>query len=867
LTEFDELPDALELLRVQNRQPSPGMQPPPLNQDAIRGYGRPAPSQPVVPSRPQPAAPSAAQPQMPGAEGPPREVYLSPEQYRALPPDQQQEYVRQRNRWMDTQVPPSPPAMAQGGPAPRDDLPDVMDMLRGGGRTQQEAPQPHGPGSRMGAARNTRDIPSRMREAVYGKQDPAYQGIPSALRAIDQQQGFSLGNEAGTLGRYALAASDKDLARMYAQQFGDRYVRTETDANGYPVIVYRDKGGQEAKAYVNRPGLDFEDVARGIVGALPFLGAAQGVNALVKTAPLVPRMIAQGGGQGVTSVAQDATGMLSGLTQPDPADALLKAGVATVAGAGGEAIGAGATAIWRRLVSEPRYYNKAAQKLTPAGENAARSAGIDPADFSPQVAQDFAKAFVRTGNPDAAFRQAASNEAGIRRSLGELTGNRAQLFREQQMRGGTFGDDIGGQAKAFDKAQSDDIVRAVRGVTPPGSASPSVAETIAPGRKVGLASGMGKTEAGENIAANTMRARDVAKQGERQAWDDVPRITAPDEALQSLPKAINDALGDFELGATTPSATKMAQQVGRFVRNEAPERVDEIIRNDPSRNVDQVRRSLLASMRGATTAEDRTAASAIYQGFNRWIDDAADKLVSTDPMAAAKLRVARDATRELSEIFKGQPNTPASRIMADLLGKADTPERIVDTLFSGPGGQIKQGASTAIAQLKQAYDKYLPPDEAKRAWADLGLAYWLKMTADKTAEVKTPGTLSTAVKTMMGDHKSLTRALIAPEVQAQMRRMAAALDEIKVKNPNSSWSGIAGGQLLRDMFSSLATAIGWNTVVGRTVAGTVVKPFQSSYNAAQAARAFGGGDGAVLPALPGPTRAGVFGAAGAQSQQ
>jgi hypothetical protein len=221
----------------------------------------------------------------------------------------------------------------------------------------------------------------------------------------------------------------------------------------------------------------------------------------------------------------------------------------------------------------------------------------------------------------------------------------------------------------------------------------------------------------------------------------------------------------------------------------------------------------------------------------------------------------------MQEVFKGQPGSPGARVMTDLLGKADTPERIVDTLFSGPGGQIKQGATTALSQLKRAYDKYLPAEEAARAWNDVRLSYWLKMTADKGNDVKTPGTLATAIKTMLGDHKSLTRSLMTQDEIAQMRRMAMALDEIKQKNPNSSWSGIAGGQLLRDMGNAMLTAIGWNSVVARTAAGTVMKPFQAAYGAAQANKAFGGAQGAKLPSLPGPTLGGYGGAAGAQSQQ
>lgn len=886
---LDELPDALELLRVQDRQPPPGMQPRPTGQDQLRGGEAPVLRRPQQPAQPMPQG----QP-VPQGQADPTDEWVALMRRHQIDADGWAKFARELNdadregRQPRTGNPAidadlegyarrfpgigrAAPRQPEPAPQPRQqapngagDLPDALEIMRGGGQ-QPAQPQASRPGSRLGAVRDSRDVPTRMREAVYGRQDPAYAGIPSAMRALDAQQGVSLANEAGTLGRYALAASDDDLARMYAQQFGGNYVRTEKDANGYPVIVYRDKDGKEGKAYVNRPGLDFEDVTRGVVGALPFFKSAQMVHRGVQAAPVVPRMIAQAGGQGATSVAQDATGVLSGLTQPDPAEAAAKAGIAAVGGAGGEAIGAAGSAIWRRLIGDRRYYDAASGTLTKAGEDAARAAGIDPADFSPKIAQDFARQFARTGDADAAFRQAASNEAGIRRSAGELAGNREQLLREQQMRSGTFGTQARESAEAFDTAQRDDVVRAVRGVSPPGSSTSSIAETIAPHRRGQLGT-MGKTEAGDAIASNTAAARDAARQQTQQAWREVSTIEAPDSALKLLPQAVNDALGSFQLGTTTPAASKMAQQVGRFVRQEAPERVDDIIANNPIRNVDQVRRQLLASMRGASTDEDRAAAGAIYTAYNRWMRDAADQMATSDPLAAAKLRTAIDSTRDMMQLFKGKPGTPAARIMADLVEKADNPARFVDTLFTG--GQIKQGSLTALGQLKQAYDRYLPADQAKRAWDDVRLAYWLRMTADKGNEVKTPGTLSTAIKLMLGDQKRLTQTLLTPAEMGQLRRMAAALDEIKRKNPNTSWSGMAVGQMMRDMGNAVLGMLGWNTVVGRTAAGTAARPFMNAYGQAQATRAFGGdGGGAVLPALPAPTGAGYGSVAGQQTQQ
>lgn len=793
MTEEEDLPDVLELLRVQQRAPAP------REQDYLR-YGTPR----SAPARPAPRPPMQSQPQT------------------MQPPD-------------PAPVQPEQPAQA----APADELPDALDMLRGGGKpAAPSAPQPSRPGSKLGTTRG-----DRVREAIMGKADPKLGKLPNISTVLQNEGGISYGGE---MGRWAVGASDDDMAKGYAGMLGDRYIGTEKDANGYPVIVYTGKDGKEARAYANNPGLDMQDVARTVTGALPFAKTAQVIGAMGQGAPLAGRMFAQAAGQAGTSLAQDATAVGTGVSPLNVGQSALKAGLSAAGGAGGELIGEAANLLMQRRQAA-RLFDKKTQTLTPEGQAAAQAAGVDPAELTGQVAQDFARAFASIGDADAAMRQTISNEFGIKRTVGELTGSKNKLLREQQMRGGTYGDAAETAMKNFEDLQKADIARATRGVVPQGTRNVSIAERIAPRRRDQLAGErMGKTEAGENLAVNNQAAFGVAKEQEAAVWERVPRIKATPEALAELDGIVAKRTADVMIDAdVTPMAAKMAQGLDKFKAGEAPQKAAEILQNSPANDVTTMRKRLLSMRQSAQTPEDKRAARAVYDAFIDWEVVAAEK--SGDIMGASLSRIAREHTRTLHEIFDGQKGTPAANILNTVFKGADSPEQIVNALFTGPSSQIKGGAPTAIRNLNRAYETYLDPAQAIQAKQDLGLAYWLKMTADKGNEVKTPGQLASAIKTMLGDHKSLSREIYSPEVLGSMRRLATAMDEIKQKNPNSSWSGIAVGALMRDLGSAALKAIGWDSVLGRTVGGLALKPVAGTYGKVQANRATGNLQGAVAP--------------------
>jgi hypothetical protein len=224
-----------------------------------------------------------------------------------------------------------------------------------------------------------------------------------------------------------------------------------------------------------------------------------------------------------------------------------------------------------------------------------------------------------------------------------------------------------------------------------------------------------------------------------------------------------------------------------------------------------------------------------------------------------KMVTARSISREIHQVFDGEKGSAGSRIMASILKKADSAEGVVNALFSAPSsGQIKGGAVAALDSLKKAYDTYLPKEAAKAAWDDIRLAYWMRIAEKKTGDVGGPQALATSIRTAINSQGSIAKKLFTPEEIGEMNRLATVLQGIARRNPNTSWSGVSMGALLKDIGNAVLNIVGWNSTVLRTAAGPALKPFTEAYGRAQAGKATGWGSGAGArraPPLPlaGPT--------------
>jgi len=737
---------------------------------------------------------------------------------------------------------------------------DGVDMLFGTptAQPQQLAVDPNAePDAKTWLGRRWQDI--------RGKQDPTTANLPTFLGPTMERELPEAGQRGPIAANIVLGQSDESLAKLIGQQLGSRFKGIRKDANGYPIVSYIGQDGQPAESYVNRPGLDMQDLTRGVVGAVPYLAVGGVVGAGVRGASLLPRMLAQGTTQGGTAASTDLGAALGGVADFDPGQTALKTGLAAGFGAGGEALGAATGTIWRKFVTEPGLFDASAGQLTQKGAQAAQQAGLDPAQLSRELQQQFAKDLARTGSGQTASRGVVSAEFGIPRTRGELQNDIPTLIREQQVRGGNYGPDAANRMKDFDTGQQDAVRNALFGeiTTNTGRQKPGIAQQIAPNRTV---SDYGKAEVGGNIRKSTEAAYQTAKQAEDAAWDLVPKNIKPmPESMPLLAQRVNAAVGDFDI-MPDGVAARMIKKVGQFSRNEAPAQIDDILTSSPVGDVGKMRKILTGTLADAQTPSDRAAAGAVYDAFNEWAREAAEQglLNGADAIGMANMTTARGISRQIHQVFEGQKGTPGARILADVLKKSDSAEGVVNALFTGPTSEIKAGTIQALRSLKQAYNTHLAPEAAKTAWDDIRLAYVLRMVQDTTKSVGDPvgaQALQSNINRNLSKQMSVARELLTPEEIGMLRRFSASLQGIEKKNINRSWSGVSAASYAKDFMNALITAVGFKSTLAGTVgnmAGANIA--KRAYGSTQASQAISG----MPKALPSPSFAGYGGAYGSQ---
>ena len=240
-----------------------------------------------------------------------------------------------------------------------------------------------------------------------------------------------------------------------------------------------------------------------------------------------------------------------------------------------------------------------------------------------------------------------------------------------------------------------------------------------------------------------------------------------------------------------------------------------------------MRRVLGDMVGGAANNTDRRAAKAVYDGFNDWIDVAAEKaMLSGTPEAAAALRTARGVSREIKGLFaprlKGGKTSPAAKIL-DGITDTDSAEGVLSRVVGSPLTDPREGSVQALKSLKTLLvDRPSArgakgADSLKETWNDIRLAYWMRIVTDRRGDVlATADGLKNAINTAFNKQRSVINVLYSPEETRQMRRLVRALDTAAWKDPNASGSATAGMYYVRQVITKLADAVGFNSRLVQT---------------------------------------------------
>jgi len=210
-----------------------------------------------------------------------------------------------------------------------------------------------------------------------------------------------------------------------------------------------------------------------------------------------------------------------------------------------------------------------------------------------------------------------------------------------------------------------------------------------------------------------------------------------------------------------------------------------------------MRRRLLARYQGAAPGQDKAAARAIYNGFNDWFDDVSTNQSLrtgvgrfTTKDQASKVAEARKITREERQLFEPKDArgklTPAGKILTDIAENADTPERIVQSVFgANVTGTPKAGTVDALKHMKQVFAN--EPSKTDQVKA----AYFLKMVTGNDGKLLSPGRLATSVDKSFANQGSVINELFDPAEQEFIRRFQKAVETAVYTPPNPSGTSYA----------------------------------------------------------------------------
>jgi hypothetical protein len=640
-----------------------------------------------------------------------------------------------------------------------------------------------------------------MVNTVRGRKDPAYEGVGSVYDQFENEL------RSPTASAAMAGASDPQMADIVKSTLGDRVQRVEKDNQGRDVFVTRGAEGQEQRGYLNEPGLDSTDAWRALYGATPYIASAGMIGKATKGMNWLAQGLAQGAGAGATSIAGDVAQIPMGSEQVVE---LGKAGINAGLGAVGPPLAAAGSAIWRRFVTIPGMVDGTG-KLTQRGIEAAQKAGLDPNDLTPDMAKEFATSYAKSGDAALAASRSAVEPAGIPVTQGQQSKRPYLLNQEEKLRRGIYGEKAEREMLGFDKLQSQRIEEATLGG---GRGRRGVGETINP-------QSQGRADfrnIGENVQETLQTARQNAKTAESELWETggVKELAATDEALGTLRGRIGAALS--EETAFTSTGQKMAETIGQFAEKKLPVNEAGGIQLKQVQTVDQMRRRLFQEMKAAEQGSDQRQAGMIYDAFNDWIGESAEKsLLAGDPLAAAQLVKARSFTRGVRELFSpteaGGRTSAGARRLAKAMQGADSGEGVIQALLGSQGSRsMVEGTATALRQTKAILDQF-GDEGGKQAWDDIRLAYWSRLVQGKNGELLGPQALMNNIKTALTNQRTVMMSLYGPEEMAQIRNLMRAVEVAAYRPPNASGSGYTAIEGMKEMFGKLLNLIPGNQLI------------------------------------------------------
>jgi hypothetical protein len=566
------------------------------------------------------------------------------------------------------------------------------------------------------------------------------------------------------------------------------------DQEGNPFLIVDNK-----PYYLNKPGLSGTDVV-GFVGDLfKFLPAGKLAQLGLTTGG---RAAIAGTATGVIGSSSQLASQALGSTQPFN---VAQVGLESAFGAGGQVVGDVLSAYLRNR----RPIMDATGNISGEFRAALNAAGINLADFGAKGQQSIAEAYQQLGGKFA--REAKSVTAGANiadvnfpLTIGQSTGNIAQLAEEEAMRNAARGSFAQKILARFDEKQKIEVLKDLESKQK-GFAVSQI--TTAP------------EEVGGRLYELIRNKQQELKSGYKTAYEavDPTALRFLNGAVDPLESRVRGALKDRVLDPTlTPASKSAISEIQTIIPKTGRANVTDI----SLKTIETTRKKLNEFYKAGANDTDRGNVSAIIKEFDNWLDDSiSDGLIRGDIDQLGKLKEARKLYAEYSTQFpKGNvsklADADAAKVIRTIVEKDLQPSEVMNLLYGKAAIGEAQSSVRTIQRLKKMFGK--DSDDFKTFQE----AAFVRLTRDSQGNMLPASKIvKTIDELVMGKGSALTRDLFNAEQINTIRKLRADLNKlvVPIEAQNPSRSGYEGARAVISVLNKL----GFTGAAGNLASGDI----------------------------------------------
>jgi len=566
------------------------------------------------------------------------------------------------------------------------------------------------------------------------------------------------------------------------------------DQEGNPFLIVDNK-----PYYLNKPGLSGTDVVGFIGDLFKFFPAGK----------LAQLGLTTGGRAAIAGTATGAIGASSqlasqalGSTQPFN---VAQVGLESAFGAGGQVVGDVLSAYLRNR----RPIMDATGNISGEFRAALNAAGINLADFGAKGQQSIAEAYQQLGGKFA--REAKSVTAGANiadvnfpLTIGQSTGDIAQLAEEEAMRNAARGSFAQKILARFDEKQKIEVLKDLESKQK-GFAVSQI--TTAP------------EEVGGRLYELIRNKQQELKSGYKTAYEavDPTALRFLNGAVDPLESRVRGALKDRVLDPTlTPASKSAISEIQTIIPKTGRANVTDI----SLKTIETTRKKLNEFYKAGANDTDRGNVSAIIKEFDNWLDDSiSDGLIRGDINQLGKLKEARKLYAEYSTQFpKGNvsklADADAAKVIRTIVEKDLQPSEVMNLLYGKAAIGEAQSSVRTIQRLKKMFGK--DSDDFKTFQE----AAFVRLTRDSQGNMLPASKIvKTIDELVMGKGSALTRDLFNAEQINTIRKLRADLNKlvVPIEAQNPSRSGYEGARAVISVLNKL----GFTGAAGNLASGDI----------------------------------------------